>query len=203
MRFVLPAIVLLLTACGLAEDPRDEQNRSIYITFSDPAFEAYCLEEFDLNHDGKISRYEAQRVLRISCPELGIGSMVQISEFSRLQTLDCHGNQLTLLDLEACRELRTLNCSDNRLATLDVDGLRGLVRINCSNNDLSQLNLTSNSSVSTLECQANAFRTLDVSTCSRDMELVDARDCPLLATLYIARGQLVNYLTDGAEVVER
>ena len=36
--------VLLCTACGLAEDDRDEDNKYIYLDFYDKAFEAYCLE---------------------------------------------------------------------------------------------------------------------------------------------------------------
>lgn len=59
----LPVLLLLLSAaCGLAEDERDEKNRYIYLTFYDKAFEAYCLDEFDVDGDGRISRYEAQRV---------------------------------------------------------------------------------------------------------------------------------------------
>ena len=60
----LPVLLLLLSAaCGLAEDERDEKNRYIYLTFYDKAFEAYCLDEFDVDGDGRISRYEAQRKL--------------------------------------------------------------------------------------------------------------------------------------------
>ena len=46
--------VLLCTACGLAEDDRDEDNKYIYLDFYDKAFEAYCLEKFDTNGDGRI-----------------------------------------------------------------------------------------------------------------------------------------------------
>ena len=61
MKRLLPALVLVsVTACGLADDERDEENKYIYPTFSDKTFEAYCLGEFDLDGNGRISRYEAQ-----------------------------------------------------------------------------------------------------------------------------------------------
>ena len=92
----LPVLLLLLSAaCGLAEDERDEKNRYIYLTFYDKAFEAYCLGEFDVDGDGRISRYEAQRVRTVECPERGVASLSDLKEFTRLERLDCRGNALT------------------------------------------------------------------------------------------------------------
>ena len=116
----LPVLLLLLSAaCGLAEDERDEKNRYIYLTFYDKAFEAYCLGEFDVDGDGRISRYEAQRVRTVECPERGVASLSDLKEFTRLERLDCRGNALTRLDVTMTR-LEWLDCSDNGLVSLDV-----------------------------------------------------------------------------------
>ena len=141
----LPVLLLLLSAaCGLAEDERDEKNRYIYLTFYDKAFEAYCLGEFDVDGDGRISRYEAQRVRTVECPERGVASLSDLKEFTRLERLDCRGNALTRLDVTMTRldlqsnaSLATLLCPDNALAgSLDVtscaSGLRADVRGNPS-----------------------------------------------------------------------
>ena len=146
-------LVLFCTACGLAEDDRDEENKHIYLTFYDKAFETYCLEKFDVNGDGRISRYEAQRVRRMECPERGIASLTDIREFFNLRELDCQGNDLTQLDLTACTYLERLDCRDNALTSLDLDGVRGLVWLNCSNNDLPRLDLHSAASLLTLDCR--------------------------------------------------
>ena len=116
----LPVLLLLLSAaCGLAEDERDEKNRYIYLTFYDKAFEAYCLGEFDVDGDGRISRYEAQRVRTVECPERGVASLSDLKEFTRLERLDCRGNALTRLDVTMTR-LEWLDCSDNGLVSLAV-----------------------------------------------------------------------------------
>lgn len=195
-------LALSLAACGLAEDERDDKNKRIYITFTDPAFEKYCLREFDTDGNGRISIYEAQRILRIDCPGLGIRSLSDISYFTRLQELDCADNLLPELDLRKCPDLRSVDCSDNRIGWLDVEGLRGLRSLDCSNNRLGQLDLQSNASLSTLLCRINALRSLDVSACAQRMELVDATANAELDVLYIRLGQDVNYLIDGQTRIE-
>lgn len=122
----LPVLLLLLSAaCGLAEDERDEKNRYIYLTFYDKAFEAYCLGEFDVDGDGRISRYEAQRVRTVECPERGVASLSDLKEFTRLERLGLPGQRAHALDVTMTR-LEWLDCSDNGLVSLDVNGLRGL-----------------------------------------------------------------------------
>ena len=190
MKRLLPALVLVsVTACGLADDERDEENKYIYPTFSDKTFEAYCLGEFDLDGNGRISRYEAQRVVRIDCSGRGIASLADVAEFANLRELDCRGNNLVRLDVSALARLERLDCSENRLASLDVEGLRALVSLDCGGNPLRQLNLSTNASLMRFGGRGCGFGTLDLSQCARWMELADVRGCPSLALLYVASGQ--------------
>ena len=147
LRFIPVLALLLFTACGLAENEQDDKNKRIYITFADPAFERFCLGMFDLDHDGRISRYEAQRVLAMDCSGRNISAMWEIGEFSRLRELDCSGNNLTRLDLRKCPDLQKLDCGDNEITSLDIDGLRGLTQLDCAENLLARLDLKSNSSL--------------------------------------------------------
>lgn len=192
--------VLLCTACGLAEDDRDEDNKYIYLDFYDKAFEAYCLEKFDTNGDGRISRYEAQRVRRMSCPGRGIASLTDIREFFNLRELDCSGNDLTRLDLTACTYLERLDCRDNALVSLDLDGARGLVWMDCSGNDLPRLDLHSTASLLTLDCRGNALTTLDVASCDANLK-ADVRSNPGLTTVYCLVSQNISF--DGPTELTR
>ncbi len=197
--------MLAAGACGLADDERREENRYIYPVFSDKTFETYCLREFDLDGNGRISRYEAQRVVRIDCSGLGVATLYDIAEFSNLRELDCSGNDLAALDVSMLAHLERLDCSHNRLATLEVGGLRGLVSLDVGGNPLRQLDLSSNGSLVRFGGCDCGFVTLDVAPCARNMELVDVRGCADLAILYIAAGQQISSLRyDGAtQVVER
>lgn len=192
-------------SCGLAEDERDEQNRYIRIDLPDPAFRACCIEAFDLDGDGYLSRYEAQRVLQLDCSERGIVSLSGISEFTHLESLDCSGNGIVSLDVRKCTFLSSLQCAGNGLTTLDVGGLRALTQLDCADNGLTSLNLAENVSLSRLDCACNRLATLDVSGCARSMELLSAGGNPGLSTLYKGAGQRIADLRiDGVtQVVER
>lgn len=191
---------LAFTACGLAEDEQDDRNKRIYITFTDPAFEAYCLREFDLDGNGRISLYEAQRIPSVDCPDLGIRSLSDISYFTRLRTLDCSGNLLTELDLRKCTELTRLDCSRNEIGWLDVEGLRALTRLDCSNNRLPALELGTAASLAWLDGRANLFTVLNLRGCSRSL-VAEVAQNPSLAVVYALPEQDVR--ADGQTVVER
>lgn len=193
---VFPLLAALFaTACGLADDPQDETNKSVYPTFFDKTFEAWCIETFDLDGDGRISRYEAQRVREVSCPGRGIVSLSDLREFPNLERLDCSDNALEELDLTACPLLESLDCRSNALVRLEVTDLRGLTRLDCSDNALERLDLTSNTSLLQLDVRRNRLRTLDVSTCAGTLQ-ADVRENPDLATVY-CRPQTQGIRFDG------
>lgn len=195
----LPAAALLRAGRG----SRDEDNRYVYLRFADPAFEAYCLEHWDLNGDGRISRYEAQRVWDMDCSSLGVKTLAGIEEFTALRKLDCSGNEIVALDVRKCIFMEQLNCSGNALISLDIKGLRFLNRLDCSNNDLTYINLATNAALENLWCGGNRFASLDISHCATDMIRVDTVPNESLSVLYKRAGQrILNLNVDGGTKVE-
>lgn len=197
----LLAVALLCTACGLAEDEGEDRDSRVYLTFDDEAFAVYCLDHYDTNGDGRLSRYEAQRVRRMDCSGAGIASLDDIGEFRNLTQLDCSGNRLRRLDLTGCTLLETVDCAGNELAELDVAGLRSLRSLDCRTNRLARLDLQSNSSLTTLDCRENRLTTLDLASCSASLR-ADVRANPSLTTVYYRPGQQVTAETPTT-LVER
>ena len=188
----------------MAEDEQDERNRTIYLTL-DPAFEAYCLENYDLNGDGRFSRYEAERVVTVDCSGRGIESLGGIEYFTALRYLNCSGNRLTSLDVAPLLSLETLDCSQNTLFVLTLGMQRRLERLQCADNRIGGLDLAYTVSLTELDCSGNELTVLDISNCARRMEWVDVSRNDDLTLLYKDAAQQIDRLTlaGGTEVVEQ
>lgn len=182
-RLILLLAAVCGTACGLVDDSRSEDDKLLYLTFFDKTFEALCLGQYDLDGDGRLSRYEAQRVVALDCSGCGISSLADLREFPNLRELACRDNALRELDVHFLTHLERLDCRGNGLERLDVDGLRGLTSLQCSDNSLPQLDLASNASLAELDARSNLLLTLDVSNCSPTL-VADVRANSGLATVY-------------------
>ncbi len=202
-RWLLPLFLLGLSACGMTEDPREEEKRQTFPTIPDPNFEAYLLEFYDLNRDGRFSYYEAERILVVDCQGRAIASLAGIESFVQLRELRCNDNHIESLDLRENRNLEYLDCSHNALYQLALEGLRELHVVVCAENRLPHLDFINTPAVHTIDCSYNELQLLDITHCARTMKRVDARFNPL-TTLYKSSHQTIDFFQPGSgEVVER
>ncbi len=163
------------------------------VNIPDPAFLAFCLANFDTNHDGVIQVCEAQAV-RGDMPltQLGISDLTGIQAFTNIQYLECDGNSLSSLDVSQNTALTFLNCSGNALTSLDVSTNTVLGGLYCNNNTISSLNVSNNTALEYFYCDYNFLSSLDVSHCTalvwfvcnnNNLNSLDVSNCQLLQTL--------------------
>jgi Leucine-rich repeat (LRR) protein len=191
-----------------------EETLSDIITFTDPKFKEYLLQEkfrydvelgydedgsyiircredgrIDANNDGEISIAEAEKVEWIDVMELGISDMRQLHVFINLKLLRCYNNELTTLDVSKNTALTALYCGGNQLTTLDVSNNTALTRLICSGNQLTSLDVSNNTALADLDCNP----------------MNDANGNNLLETIYIANGQVINNLDmpDATNIEEK
>lgn len=202
-RSAFAVFFLLLAGCGMTDDPREEEKRQNFPNIPDPNFAAYLLETYDLNRDGRFSYYEAERILVVDCPGREIASLAGIENFVQLRRLDCANNKIESLDLKRNSFLEELDCSSNQLYLLDIEALRELRMVDCSANTLPHLELVNTPALHTINCSSNELEVLDITHCSRSMQLVDARFNPL-EIIYKSQYQTIaNFQPGSAEVVVR
>ncbi len=140
-----------------------ERLPSLNSRFTDAAFLAYMLENFDKNNDGFLVAGELQMVGSINCASLGISSLKGIELAENLVSLDCSGNSISSLDLSANAKLRDLNCSVPSLGTLDISGCTQLQTLDISGTAIPALDLSGCQSLQTLTANACGLKTLDLS----------------------------------------
>ena len=101
------AALMVVLAVSCAKD------NDVCTIMKDPVFKAYCLERFDTNGDGKIMKDEAEQVMDISVPSMGITSLSGIERFPNLLELDCSSNSIKSLDVSKNLKLIHLDCREN------------------------------------------------------------------------------------------
>ena len=188
--------LLPLTASAASAIPINEE------TFPDPVFREYVLkivgssvlteekarqiEVLDVSDDnikevlGKrapITSLLGIRYLRyvkdLNCSGQKLKKTLNLEQNSRVERLNCSGNQLTDLWFHKGSSLRYLDCSVNQFTALDLSKSAELTELSCSSNKLTALDLSANKKLQKIVAQTNALTTLDT------------RNLPELTDLYL------------------
>ena len=158
-----------------------EQPQIEFIIFKDKVFEAYCIENFDTNVDGGVSKSEALSVERIDIYDSRLISLSGIEHFKNLEYLKCSGPgwtnngwdlySLEELDVSANVKLKTLICHSNHLRVLDITQNTELEYLDCGSNYFDSICLSQNKKLKTFIC-SGALKELDLSL-NLELEYVD------------------------------
>ncbi|MBP5654958.1 MAG: S-layer homology domain-containing protein [Clostridiales bacterium] len=160
--------------------------------FPDENFKNYLLntKKVDFYPDGKLTKYEADKITYLEPTSKGITSLKGIEFFSNLEWISCYSNKLTAIDLSNCPKLRRLSCDHNNITSLDLSRCPKLQRLFCYNNELSSLDLTHNALLYELDCNYNHISTIDLSK------------CPLLLRVEVTDNDLTSINVKGLGLLE-
>ena len=160
-------------------------------TFPDPVFREYVLkivgssvlteekarqiEVLDVSDDNikkvlgdraPITSLMGIRYLRyvkdLNCSGQELKKTLNLEQNSRVEKLDCSGNQLTDLWFHKGSSLKYLNCSVNQFTALNLSKNPELTELYCSNNKLTSLDLSANTKLQEINASSNKLTALDV-----------------------------------------
>ena len=130
------------------------------IAFEDPAFKAFCINNYDSDQDGEVCFDEADDVTSMVVCTDDIMSLVGIEHFVSLESLTCSGTthdsefggsgKLSAIDLSHNTQLTYLDCSANQLQELDLTHNQALSTVMCTGNPLLVIDISKNPSIETL-----------------------------------------------------
>tara|TARA_Y100000589_G_scaffold321313_1_gene352485 strand:- start:506 stop:1114 length:609 start_codon:yes stop_codon:yes gene_type:complete len=137
---------------------------SQYTAIPDENFEKALIDlGYDNVIDGKVLTANISNVDSLDVFEKGISDLKGIEAFTSLKSLDCGGNQLTILNVSYNAGLTNLACDINHLKVLDVSKNKALVKFSCYLNQLTSLDVSNNTNLTYLNCAENQLLTVDVS----------------------------------------
>ena len=109
----------------------------------------------------------------LNCSGQELKKTLNLEQNSRVEKLNCSGNQLTDLWFHKGSLLRYLDCSVNQFTALNLSKNPELTELSCSSNKLTSLDLSANKKLQKIVAQTNALTTLDT------------RNLPELTDLYL------------------
>ncbi len=136
------------------------------VTIPDAKFKAALVgnSAINTNGDAEIQVTEAAAYTgAILVGSLGIADLTGIEAFTAIDSLNCHVNNLTSVNISACTALKSFNCDYNGLTSLNVSSNKLLIGLNCTNNPLTSLDVSANTALIGLGCGGNRIKSLDVS----------------------------------------
>ncbi len=119
---------------------------------------------------------------------------LNLSENTKITSLDFSGNNLSTIDLTANTELKILNCGSNSFETLDLSHQKNLYDLYCMEApNLSSINIGKNDSLVMIWVTSSLINKLDVSGCSnlRALEFSGNK----LKSLDVSKNPLLQYLS--------
>lgn len=210
-------IVLKAPGEDLADTVQIIQYHDKVIDIPDPYFRQYCIQNFDKNNDGQLTKREAFEVTSITTWNKKFESLqgveafenldqlhvikaqiteIDLSHLSELSSLDLSDNKLRSLDLRKNNKLKFVKCSCNELETLLI-GENNLASLSCSDNRLSSLTIGQGGDNSfTLNCDNNRLTSLSLTGCrwlncdNNRLTSLDLSNSPMCNTLYCRLNQL-------------
>ena len=228
--------LLPFTASAASAMPINEE------TFPDPVFREYVLkivgssvlteekarqiEVLDVSDDNikevlgdraPITSLMGIRYLRyvkdLNCSGQELKKTLNLEQNSRVEKLDCSGNQLTDLWFHTGSSLRYLDCSVNQFTALNLSKNPELTELYCSSNKLTALDLSANKKLQKIVAQTNALTTLDTRNLpelthlylwgNHDLKSIDVSKNTKLEILSAAHGKLTSLdVSNNRKLVE-
>ena len=217
--------LLPFTASAASAIPINEE------TFPDPVFREYVLkivgssvlteeksqqiEVLDVSKDNikkvlgdrdPITSLMGIRYLRyvkdLNCSGQELKKTLNLEQNSRVEKLNCSGNQLTGLWFHKGSSLKYLTCSANKFTALDLSKCSELTELNCGWNQITALDLSANKKLQKIVAGSNKLTALDTRNLPEltylnlwgndDLKSIDVSKNPKLEILSASHGKLTS-----------
>ena len=197
---IMAIAIAILTACSPKEDTLPEVD-DVCTMMDDIVFMQFCYDHFDVNHDGKVSKSEAEAVNIIDMIadnksyDDDLRSLKGIEYFTNLKELYCNHRNVNHVDVSKNRYLEILGMGDTDITTLDVSECQNLKELYAWSSELKTL-ILNNPLLEVLYLEDSPLEKLDISK-SPNLKTVSVQNTKL-TELDITKNEKLEYLSCGS-----
>ena len=119
-------------------------------------------------------------ILAVNCPDLSyfgcdernyeqsfkVDKKIDLSNSTKLSTINCSGSNVVELSIKGCSSLETLMCSKNKLTTIDFTGCDAIYDLNLDYNSLVTVDFSEKKSIWQLSIRDNKLEHINVNGCT-------------------------------------
>lgn len=169
------------------------------ISFADPKFKEYLIANFDTDNNGQISHPEAEAITHIDVCTDQIKNLSGIEHLKNLTHLIATGStpgfgKIKQMNISNLTKLTTLNCSNNKLENLDISNNKKLDTLNCQSNKLKNLNVQNNKDLIVLLCNKNSIENEIIVSQNTKLQILNCGFNQKLPALDVSNNLELSYL---------
>lgn len=137
------------------------------INFKDKNLEKAVAENFDLNKDGKINQFEAERIENLFLVNKGVTTAEDLVYFKNAKMIVLDDNNILNLTLKNMDHLQLFSCTGCKISNFKAENLKSLASLYLDNNQIENISLKTTPRIDQLTVSLNKIKTIDVSSLKR------------------------------------
>ncbi|MCX8523040.1 leucine-rich repeat domain-containing protein [Chryseobacterium formosus] len=134
------------------------------LIFKDKNLEKAVVENFDLNKDGLINQFEAEKVENLFVVKKGITITDDLAYFKNIKMIVLDENSISHISIKSLKKLNLFSCTNCKTSTFSAENIEFLTSLYLDNNQITDVSLNSTSRIDQLTISLNKLKAIDVST---------------------------------------
>lgn len=134
------------------------------LTFKDKNLEKAVIENFDLDKNGGISQFEAERIENLFLVKKGINNIEDLPYFKNAKMIVLDDNVIPNLALKNFNHLQLFSCTGCKISVFKAENLKNLASLYLDNNEIENISLKATPRIDQLTVSLNKIKTIDLSS---------------------------------------
>jgi Leucine-rich repeat (LRR) protein len=134
------------------------------LVFKDKNFEKAVVENFDINKDGAINQFEADRVENLFLVKKEINLADDISYFKNAKMIILDDNIIPNISLKNMDHVQLFSCTGCKISNFKAENVKSLASLYLDNNNIENISLKTTPRIDQLTVSLNKIKTFDLSS---------------------------------------